>query len=348
MRSLTEAQWDTYFELLEQLQELPAEQRQTALLALRAEGDPQCVLSFVALRLGLASELDRERTGERIRNFVLKERLGSGGMGVVYRAAQVFAEGIERDVVVKLIHPDLLFNNKREQALACFDQELKTLARLEHKYIARIYDGGIHQAPEQREEIPFLALEYIPGKPLTDYVAEQQLTTIEVLALFVRICDAIDYAHQRGIIHCDLKPANILIDSLGEPRIIDFGLAQTVDLKPPVKHLHYCAGTLAYMSPEQLAGKAGALTPACDIYTLGVLLYELLTGQHPYAGFVHKDMIAAVRMGTMPMSLRQRCPHLSDQLERICAKALAPTDRHPTAAALAQDLRSCIDVEEKR
>ena len=327
MRSLSEAQWDRYFELIEQLQKLPPDQRRDVLLGMTADNDMREILSLVLLRLGLAPELDRERSGERIGSYELGDRIGSGGMGVVYRAVQAFGDGIEREVAVKLIHPALMLNEPAE-ALARFQTEIGNLVKLEHRNIARVYDGGIYRDPETGEETPFLATELITGASLVDYAAKNKagLGTIGILKLFLCVCDAIEYVHRRGMLHRDLKPANILVDALGEPKIIDFGLALVYGGAPDCDRSEGLSGTPAYMSPEQLSG--ALMTPASDVYTLGIILHELLTGHRPEASTDFLSSYSQV---------------LKDTIARATVEDRA--ERYSSVADLKKDLRHCLAAE---
>src|SRR5262249_54676647 len=188
------------------------------------------------------------RTGERLGNFTLEEPLGAGGMGVVYRAQQHLGS-TTRPVAVKLIHPALL-RAAREEALARLPTELGTLGRLEHEGIARIYDGGTVEDPRTHDLLPYLAMELVRGgRPITTYSQEYALAWPERLALMLRVCRAVQYAHEHRVVHRDLKPANILVDSAGRPFVIDFGLASACDALLPGVTL--ASVTPAYMSPEQ-------------------------------------------------------------------------------------------------
>jgi serine/threonine protein kinase len=297
MRSLSESQWDCYFQLREALARLPVRQRRAALHALpMAEGNEK-VASLLHLTLALTREPDRCRTGERIRNLVLGERIGSGGMGVVYRATQVFSDDIQRDVAVKLIHP-ALFAQAPAEARTRFQQEIGMLARLEHRGIGRIYDGGLDVDSETGEETLFFAMELVQGEPITAWVGKHRdrLDHGAVLRLFLRVCDAIGHAHQQGIIHRDLKPANILIDANDEPRVLDFGLAQTCSDSAPRQETQMQSGTPAYMSPEQRNGDS-ALTPASDVYALGTILRELVE-ERPSSPDCHADLMQVIAAAT--------------------------------------------------
>ncbi|MEO8136967.1 MAG: protein kinase [Betaproteobacteria bacterium] len=297
MQSLSESQWDCYFQLRDEVARLPARQRLAALQSPRAGKGKEHVASLLRLTLALSREPDRCRTGERIRNLVLGERIGSGGMGVVYRAAQVFSDGIQRDVAVKLIHP-ALFAQAPAEARARFQQEIGMLAKLEHRGIARIYDGGLDVDSETGGETLFFAMELVHGEPITAWLGKHRdrLDLAATLRLFLQVCDAIGHAHRQGIIHRDLKPANIMIDANNEPRVIDFGLAQTCSVSAPRQGAQMQSGTPAYMSPEQRNGES-ALTPASDVYALGAILRELL-GERPASPDCDGDLTNVIAAAT--------------------------------------------------
>jgi eukaryotic-like serine/threonine-protein kinase len=224
--------------------------------------------------------------------------------------------------------------------LKLFEREAQTLGRLKHPAIAAIYDGG-----RTEDGQPYFVMELVQGRPVNEYVRAGKLSCPARLMLFERICEAINYAHQRGVIHRDLKPSNILVDSSGQPKILDFGLARITDGDAAVttvsRDFGRIIGTLPYMSPEEAQGHFDAVDVRSDVYSLGVILYELLTDQLPYS----------VTRGSLPESLRiisedpPRRPSLIDpavrgDLETIVLKALAkePEQRYQTAAALADDL----------
>ncbi len=341
MRSLNEDQWARYFKLIETLEQTPADQRRATIGSLRAEANDDTVLRLAELRLDFAPDFDRDRSGERIRNFVLREQIGRGGMGVIYRAVQIFSAGIEREVAVKLIHPELVAHGQTE-ALQHFQQEIGALVQLEHRGIARIYDGGLHRDSGGREEALFFAMELVRGKAVTDYVSEKraEIGTDGTLRLFLRVCDAVAYAHGKDIIHRDLKPPNILVDADGEPRIIDFGLAQACATATIQAHGEQLSGTPAYMSPEQASG-ASPLTPASDVYSLGIILCELLTGKRP----------REIDSGTPPSQDWIRyCPDCGSQLQQTLTKAMAPraTDRYLSVEALSKAIALCLKTAELR
>ena len=218
------------------------------------------------------------RPGTRIGPYRLIEKLGEGGMGVVYRAEQ--KEPVRRTVAIKLIRSGL----DTVQVVARFEAERQALALMDHPGIARIHDAGATD-----EGRPYFVMEYVPGEPVTEYCDRRRLSTDERLALFLEICDAVQHAHRRGVIHRDVKPTNVIVTELdGEPavRVIDFGVAKATrhKLTPRtlVTQLGLAIGTPEYMSPEQASGTGLDVDTRADVYSLGVLLYELLVGALPF------------------------------------------------------------------
>jgi serine/threonine protein kinase/formylglycine-generating enzyme required for sulfatase activity len=246
--------------------------------------------------------------------FRILERIGEGGMGVVYLAER--RTPVEQRVALKVIRTDRLDKTYR----ARFAMEQQALARMDHPNIARLLDAG------SEGEQSWFAMEYVPGQPLSDYCTAHRLSVQRRLQLFVQVCDGVQHAHIKGILHRDLKPANILvreIDGRAVAKIIDFGLAQPVDplqiratLHESVKEL---VGTIAYMSPEQAVRTEGDLDTRTDVYSLGVVLYELLTGELPLdpgelkkSGF---DWFGAMLRDYQPLTPSLRLSSLGDRLQ---------------------------------
>jgi tetratricopeptide (TPR) repeat protein/predicted Ser/Thr protein kinase len=257
--------------------------------------------------------------------------IGEGGMGSVYEAEQ---ENPRRRVALKVVKPGLAV----PEVLRRFKQESQTLARLQHPGIAQIYEAGLARGK------PYFAMERIHGKPLLDYAGGKDLPTPKRLELMVRICEAAHHAHERGIIHRDLKPGNILVDEMGQPKILDFGIARVTDTDAEVTRrtdLGKLVGTLAYMSPEQVTGDSTDLDARSDIYALGLILYELLAGHAPYE--TGRNLPEAVRIiceqDPLPIGSVNRA--FRGDLETIAAKALEKdkSRRYESAADLASDLR---------
>jgi len=219
-----------------------------------------------------------QEPGAAIGPYRLMEVVGEGGMGIVYVAEQL--EPVRRRVALKVIKPGM----DSRQVVARFEAERQALAMMDHTNIARVFDGGMTTSGR-----PYFVMELVRGLPITEYCDEQQLSIVERLELFVLVCRAVQHAHHKGVIHRDLKPSNVLVtvvDGAAVPKVIDFGVAkatgQALTDKTVYTGLHQFVGTPLYMSPEQ-AGLSGVdVDTRSDVYALGVLLYELLTGTTPF------------------------------------------------------------------
>ena len=237
---------------------------------------PACLLQ--AMLPGKSAPLASEQIGDRIGRYKLREKIGEGGFGVVYVAEQ--EEPVRRRVALKVIK---LGMDTRE-VIARFDAERQALALMDHSNIARVFDAGVTDAGR-----PYFVMELVKGIRITDYCDQHQLTTEQRLNLFIQVCQAIQHAHQKGIIHRDIKPSNILVashDGVPVPKVIDFGIAKATQGRltdlTVYTELNQFMGTPAYMSPEQAELSGLDVDTRTDIYALGVLLYQLLTGQTPF------------------------------------------------------------------
>ena len=285
-----------------------------------------------------ASDVLIERTGTMVGRYKLLEQIGEGGFGVVWMAEQ--EEPVRRRVALKIIKLGM----DSKEVVARFDAERQALAIMDHPNIATVFDGGTTDTGR-----PYFVMELVKGIPITEYCDANLLSTRERLELFIQVCHAVQHAHQKGVIHRDLKPSNILVtvkDEQPMPKIIDFGVAKATQARLTEKTLftglRQWIGTPAYMSPEQAGLGSLDVDTRNDIYSLGVLLYELLTGQTPF------DFRKLLERGTEAIMRtireeepRKPSPRLStlsqDELRTIAAK------RHAAPAKLSRLLRGDLD-----
>ena len=314
--------------------------------------------------------VDLEAPGTRLGDYELTELVGEGAMGVVYRARQLHP--LQREVAVKIIRPGLDTRN----AIARFEMERQALARMEHPGIAKVFDAGVTSSGR-----PYFAMEFISGVPITKYCDAQSMTVDARARLFLKVCSAVQHAHQRGLIHRDLKPSNILVvehDGEPAPVVIDFGIAKRGDPETGAGTLltreGLFVGTPDYMAPEQTRLSGAQIDTRADVYSLGTLLYELLVGQPPFVASgltkqTYVEMVriiceqpppkpsrsltgltaeereqrAAQRKTSIPRMIRQ----LNGDLDWIVLKAMEkePDRRYATVDALAEDIaRSLNDL----
>lgn len=288
------------------------------------------------------SSHDARLLPSRIGRFRVLRKIGEGGMGVVYEAEQ---DNPRRTVALKVIRPGVASH----QVLQRFGIEAQILGRLQHPGIAQIHEAGtaaIETTAGLTVEQPYFAMEYVHGRPLDQAVLEPGIDTRARLEVFVKICDAVQHAHQKGVIHRDLKPGNILLDESGQPKILDFGVARLTDSDLQVTTLHtnlgQLIGTIPYMSPEQIAGDPHELDTRSDVYALGVLCYQLLTGRLPHdlRGKTVPDAARTVAEG-IPARLSSINSRLRGDLETIVGKAMEKDKerRYQSASDLAEDIR---------
>ncbi len=282
-----------------------------------------------------------EQPHRRIGRYKILRKIGEGGMGIVYEAEQ---DQPKRNVALKVISPHLLSARVRQR----FELEAQVLARVQHPGIAQIYDAGT--AEGDHSEIPFIAMELIRGASLSAHIREQNPSTEQRLTLFVRICRAVEHAHRHGVIHRDLKPGNILVDSTGAPKILDFGIARLAGSDDSSTGRNTTAGqmlgTVPYMSPEQIAGKATAIDTRTDVYALGVILYEMLGDRLPY-DVTNRSVQEAAKIITETEAPRLGSIHRSyrGDLETIVSKALERDQqlRYGTVSDLSADVERYLN-----
>ena len=267
-------------------------------------------------------------------DFELLEELGRGGMGVVYRARQL---SLGRTVAIKMI---LRGEMASSAEVARFRSEAAAAARLEHPNIVPVYEVG------DCDGQPYFVMKYIEGTTLARRLADGPMTASDTAALLLTVSQAVQFAHERGVLHRDLKPSNILIDNQGRPHVSDFGLAKQVTATSDLTRSGAVLGTPSYMAPEQAAGNRGQLGPASDVYSLGTILYQMLTGRPPFQAASPVDTVLLV-LEQDPLPPRLLNPKADRDLEMIALKCLQkpPLLRYPTARALADDLAAYLHDE---
>ncbi|MHC4416668.1 MAG: serine/threonine-protein kinase [Planctomycetota bacterium] len=275
--------------------------------------------------------------GQKIGGYEIIGEIHRGGQGIVYEAVQM---ATKRTVALKVLLAGAFATSRQRLR---FEREIDLVAGLKHPNVVTVYDSGVTDDGRH-----WLAMEHIEGEPLDHFVRGRRLSLREVLGLFARVCAAVSYAHQRGIIHRDLKPGNVIVDGAGEPHVLDFGLAKPIDPeiaagRATVTVAGDFMGTIAYASPEQTLGGPDLVDVRSDVYTLGVILYEMLTGHTPYPVTGRMSDVLGAIAGAAPTPLRAHpdAPQRVDnELETIGLKALAkePSRRYQTAEALRRDV----------
>jgi len=282
----------------------------------------------------LGSTDAKAKRPKHIGSYEILDEIGRGGMGVVYKAQDL---RLKRTVALKVI---LAGGHAGEVELARFQTEAESVARLKHYNFVQIYEVG------SDDGLPFLALEYCPGGSLEDRIVASPLSPRESAELTSKLADAMDHAHQCGVIHRDLKPGNVLFDENNEPKITDFGLAKQVGEEDSRTRTVSVMGSIGYMSPEQASGRTREATPAVDIYALGAILYRLLAGKTPFEGSSTLESLQLVING-IPVPVRRIRPTCPRDLDTICLKCLekSPADRYRTAGELGDELRRFLRGE---
>ncbi len=258
--------------------------------------------------------------------YRLEQPLGSGGMAVVYRAYDTM---LERTVAIKVLRENFTRDPTFRER---FRQEARAAANLSHPNIVTIHDFGVD------ENLLFIVMEYVPGKDLKGLLKQRgRFSVNEVVSLMVQACAGVGYAHRAGLVHCDIKPQNMLVTPDLRLKVVDFGIARALATIPPDERSEVVWGSPQYFSPEQGSGLAPS--PASDVYSLGVMMYEMLTGQLPFNAPT-PDELARLHREAMPRAPRELNPAIPPALEQIVLKVLAkePSGRYRTADQLGRVL----------
>jgi serine/threonine protein kinase len=363
MATVPPEQWRPFSEYLDQVLDLPKEDRE-AWLATLAQSNPELATTIAdALsrcdRTGYAEFLaqpllsgeqiaDATLVGHRVGPYVIEGEIGRGGMGSVWRARRA-DDRFETTVAIKFLHLSWIGLQGEQR----FRSEGQMLGRLDHPNIARLIDAGLLGGTH-----PYLVLEYVEGHAIDDYCAAKGLNVEERVKLFLGVLAAVGHAHSHLVVHRDIKPSNIFVTDAGSVKLLDFGVAKLLDDATGVAALTKggTALTPQFAAPEQLLGKA--VTTATDVYSLGLVLYVLLTGRHPIldesessAQFIHavltEDAPSASNAAAMPLPWRRS---LQGDLDNILGKALKkdPRERYSSVGAFADDLKSYLTHEPVR
>ena len=269
-----------------------------------------------------------------IPGFEVSEVLGYGGIGVVYRARQL---SLGRDVAIKLMLGGRFASQRMRER---FRREAEMAARLHHPNVAQVYDHGYVDG------VPYLVEELVAGGTLDAWIQRRACPVDEAAQMLETLANTVRYAHQNGIIHRDLKPANVLLTDDGQPKIVDFGLAKALDLGHDLTQAHETPGTPSYMAPEQASGDGAQVGPAADVYALGAILYEMLTGRCVFDGQSGADTLRRV-LDEEPASPARYRPDVPADLAAICLKCLEkqPAARYASCGEFSADLRRFLNGE---
>ncbi len=355
MGELTPERWQRIDEVFQQAADLPAGER-AAFLDAETAGDEDLRKQVEAMLEGLTGNviapaieeaikefkgpgvLPDSFSGQRMGGYQLFECIGKGGMGAVYRAKR---EEFDQQVAVKIVHPGIAGGRLANRFIA----ERRILSSLEHPYIARLIDGGSF------EGLPYLVMEYADGVPVHHFCRDGKLDVRGKLELFQKICAAVQHAHQKLVVHADLKPSNILVLKDGTPKLLDFGVAKLLDPvlgdSGPLTDTGWRPMTPEYASPEQIRGEQ--ITVASDVYSLGIILYLLLTGERPYELKNHSAAELEQIVGTAPVATPSAKAKedtrlrkvLEGDLDNILMMALRkePERRYPSVERFSEDIR---------
>jgi serine/threonine-protein kinase len=273
------------------------------------------------------ADFERQSLPRDFGPYELLEEVGRGGMGVVYKARQ---KALKRTVAIKMI---LATHLASPEHIRRFQVEALAAARLRHSNITQIHDVG------QQHGQHYFTMEYVDGESLAQRIARERLSIDTIVRLMSVVARAVDHLHAQGVVHRDLKPSNILLDREEQPYVTDFGLAKVFVPGSDATTTGVIAGTPSYMAPEQASGHGTEIGPAVDVYSLGAILFELLTGEPPFRRENPLDTMLDI-LGREPPYPRQLNPRVPHGLELICLKCLAksPSDRYRSAAALADEL----------
>src|SRR6266567_732030 len=267
-------------------------------------------------------------------DYELLEEIGRGSQGVVYRVRQ---KSLNRIVALKVI---ALGHWATEPHVKRFRREAEAAARLNHPGIVPIYDVG------ERDGACYFSMGLVEGGQLDAMLEREPMSIRSAVELIVKLARTVQYAHEHNILHRDIKPGNILLDVKGEPHLTDFGLARLVETESTITRTMEVLGTPSYMAPEQAVGNNAAITSATDVYGLGAVFYQLLTGHPPFAGGTTFETVRLV-LDTEPRQPRLWNPKIDRDLATICLKCLEkdPERRYPSALAFAEDLERCLKHE---
>src|SRR5438094_1420174 len=282
-------------------------------------------------------ESDKDRAIERLQelgDYELLEEVGRGGQGVVFRARQ---KSLNRTVALKVIS---LGQWASQAHLKRFRREAEVAASLDHPSIVPIYEVG------ERGGACYFSMKFVEGGQLDEVVKREPMPIRHAAELIAKLARTVQYAHEHKILHRDIKPGNVLVDAKGEPHLTDFGLARLVETESTVTRTMEVLGTPSYMAPEQASGHNEQLTSATDVYGLGAVFYQLLTGHPPFAGGTTYETVRLV-LETEPRQLRLWNPKIDRELSTICLKCLEkdPKRRYSSALALAEDLEHWLKHE---